>query len=59
MSDTKYDIEIRFTLKKWKYVNQCSSLEQAMKLADKPYYRNHGPRRIRKVMKTIVWKSND
>ncbi len=57
MSDTKYNIEINFTGKKWEYVGQWSTLEWAIKMVNKPYYSNHGPIRIRKVVKTIIWKS--
>ncbi len=57
MADTKFNIEINFTGKKWEYVGQWSSLDWAIRTANKSYYRRHGPRRIRKVVKTIVWKS--
>lgn len=60
MSQTAFNIEIKFFgEKKWQYVNQQSSLKWAMIIANKPYYKVHRKRRIRKVIKTIVWKSND
>lgn len=57
MAETKYNVEIKFNNKKWQYVSQNSSLEWAIKLVNKPYYKMHGPRRIRKVVKTVVWTS--
>lgn len=58
MPETRYNVEIKFDgEKKFTYVNQQYTLHYAKIMANKPYYRNHGQIRIRKVVKTIVWKS--
>lgn len=58
MSQTNYNIEILFpNTKKWQYVNQTSTLHWAMVYANGAYTMNAAKMvRIRKVVKTIVWK---
>ena len=56
MSEIRYNIEIKPLLEhKWWYSTQTNNLAYAIKLAERlaPHKRNV---RIRKVVKTIVWK---
>jgi len=59
MPETKYNIEILFPgEKKYRYANQVSSLHWALIYANKPYVMKVAVKvRIRRVVKTIVWKS--
>ena len=50
-----YNVEVRFSDQKWRYIAQTYSLKYAKEIANR--HIKYGGVRVRKVVKTIVWKS--
>lgn len=61
MSQTRYSVEIQLFAEpdRWRYVAQTRTMAKAILVAERAHYRRNGQSRVLKVVKTIVWESEE